>query len=179
MTTDNGGWTLMTMSSGDPPANLFTTTSTNRNPSSGNVYTNLTSDDGTWYNDIRWGPASSHSTNWNVVSYPVYNERSTGTTNWFNCVGQGCSAFSPATKFKCSWSQSYYSVSATSRVYSTPFSPTSWNIPDYDINSNTWEGILPGINLGSGEVLSQTWGSSSYECNSGDNRNNAIQLWVR
>ena len=180
MTTNDGGWTLMTMSSGTPTNNLFISTTSNRDVTVGNIGTNLTMGGGLWYSNIRWGPSNAQSTNWADVAYPVYNKRSDGTTSWFNSVGNGGTGFSPAADYKCLWTASYVSVPYASGMYaSLNFPSNSWNIPNYPAGGS-YDGVLPSIYFPSGSTLSKTNAvGGGTECNSGDARTTRIQLWVR
>ncbi len=187
MSTDGGGWTLMTANSGDPPANLFRTTSNNRDPANGDVYTDLTLEAGDWYEHIRWGPANARSTNWNDVDYPVYNKQGAGTTAWFRCTGtdSSCTYFSPRLFFKCSWGGPYKALDYTNTNYNDgrsgtpPFPNSDWNIPNYGESSNNWEGVLPGIRLSDGSTLSDTYNMRGMDCNPSDVRDPRIQVWVK
>lgn len=178
MTSDDGGWTLATSSYGNPPDNLFTTTTSNRDPSSGNVYTDLTIGNGNWYSHLRWGPASARSTDWSNVAYPIYNRQTSEVNTWFQAVGQGGSPFTPAIDYKCNWVDSYVSLSSTSSNYNDQFPSSSWNIPNPP-GGSSWDGVLPGINLGNGETLSDSHGVGGIDCNPGDARTDYIQLWVK
>ena len=186
MTTDDGGWTLMTMSSGVHGPNVFRTTTSNRDVSNGNVGTDLTLKDGTWYNDIRWGPSNAQSTDWSDVANPVYNKQNSGTTSWFKAVGQGGVGFTPATNFKCSWQDNYVLSESSAVMYALDNFPSAgWNIPNPPVDplggSSSWDAVLPGIHLNtfSKSVLSKTWNLAGIECNSGDARSDNISLWVR
>ena len=178
MTTDDGGWTLITSNSGNPDPDLFTTTTVNRDPSSGNVYTDLTINSGTWYSHLRWGPASTRSSNWSHVTYPVYNAQSSDVLSWFQAVGNGGGAFTPAIDYKCTWGDSYVSLGSTTSNYQNDFPSNGWNIPDPS-GGSSWDGVLPGIHLGNGQTLSDTHGVGGYDCNPGDARTTYIQLWVK
>ncbi len=181
MTTDDGGWTLMTMSTGPHGTQVFLETTKNKKVDNGNVGTDLTIDEGNWYGDIRWGPSGAQSTNWADVSYPVYNKRSDGTTRWFKSVGQGGNGFTPETYYKCSWEDSYVFVEGTDNsYYSDIFQISRWNIPS-PRGGSSWDGILPSIHItttGNG-VLSETHNVGGIDCNPSDSRSSRIQLWVR
>lgn len=185
MTTDGGGWTLATVTLGVPPADLFRQNSVNRDATSGNVFTDLTVGNGTWYTYVRWGPAFTRSADWddvvtNGLNPPrsIYNEQSSGTHDWFTAVGTGVAGFTPACTFKCNWADSWINVAFNNTNYSG-FSATNWNLPNAAEAGSTYEGVLPSINLGTGSTLSKTFSIGGSDCNTADTRYNNIQLWVK